>query len=183
MLSKTLLLLGILLFSVSMFTGCYTLVNTTSEEEKFAETMNAWKGHHISGAIQKLGPPDNVVSDEAGGKIYVWIEHKQMSIPQYSYESVPQDNSVYVPPVTQPQRTSTQGEMRWNPYLGKWEWKSESTTQTQTTPDPLGAVLKAQSTTPQKQLVTKYETRTRSYYFMFYARHDGTIYHWNLRKK
>ena len=171
MFSKTLVLFGVLLFLVSMFTGCYSLVNTTSEEDKFAETMNAWKGHHISSAILKIGPPDNVVSDEAGGKIYVWIEHKQMSIPQYSYESVPQDNPVYVPPVTQQQRTSTQGEMRWNPYLEKWEWKSKSTTQTQNTPNSLlGALLKADAATPQKQLVTKYATRTRSYYFMFYVR-------------
>ncbi len=183
MFSKTLVMFGILLFLVSLFTGCTSLVNSISEEEKFAETMNAWKGHHISGVIQRLGPPDNVVSDEAGGKIYVWIEHKQTSVPQYSYESVPQNNPIYVPPVTLPQRTTTKGEMRWNPYLEKWEWKSESTTQSKNTPDPLGAILKAQSTTPQKRLVTKYATSTRSSHLMFFARHNGTIYHWNLIKK
>ena len=34
--------------------------------------MNAWKGHHIADFIRQLGPPKDITSDYASGKIYIW---------------------------------------------------------------------------------------------------------------
>lgn len=34
--------------------------------------MESWKGHHVSELIRSVGPPQRIVSDAAGGKIYIW---------------------------------------------------------------------------------------------------------------
>ncbi len=38
------------------------------------EIMNSWKGSHVSRLIRSWGPPQQVVPDGAGGKIYVWSD-------------------------------------------------------------------------------------------------------------
>lgn len=34
--------------------------------------MESWKGHHVSELIRSVGPPQRIVSDGAGGRIYIW---------------------------------------------------------------------------------------------------------------
>lgn len=41
--------------------------------------MESWKGHHISKLIRSCGPPQNIVPDGAGGRIYIWSS--QVKIP------------------------------------------------------------------------------------------------------
>lgn len=212
MIRKTFVCLTIL--SVFVFTGCAELINTsttseTEEEIKSTETfkgLNAWKGTHISVAIRQLGTVDNIVSDETEGKIYMWVEYYQVSVPQYSYESVPRsyepaplNNSVQIPHITRPQSTVTQGEMRWNPYLGKWEWKSQTRTESTPFSNIRRSVIQgqanqsrsfsdilvnspAQSTAFQKRLVTKYVRQEKRREFMLYVGPNGIIYDWNSRK-
>lgn len=41
------------------------------------ETMNSWKGRHISEVIRNWGAYDHIVLDGAGGSIYIWIRYRQ----------------------------------------------------------------------------------------------------------
>ena len=43
-----------------------------SSEEKMQQTVDAWKGTHISKAVQKWGSPNEVSDDGTGWQIYVW---------------------------------------------------------------------------------------------------------------
>jgi len=43
-----------------------------SQEEKMQQTIDAWKGRHISKAIQKWGAPNEVNGDGTGWQIYIW---------------------------------------------------------------------------------------------------------------
>ncbi|MXZ00930.1 hypothetical protein F4Y93_09895 [Candidatus Poribacteria bacterium] len=46
-----------------------------TQDKKIQQTMDRWKGTHISKAIQKWGSPNEVTSanDGTGGRIYTWI--------------------------------------------------------------------------------------------------------------
>ena len=187
MIRKTLVAFAVLLIMV--FAGCAELMRSTSEEyeiKRFVEDMNTtWKGKHIIGVVERMGRANSMIDDGKGGHVLIWIESTQVTKPQYSYESVPQDNTpIYTPLPRREQGTVTEGEMRWNPYLEKWEWKSKTHDITRYTPNPLGAVQQAQtSTPPTKRLVTKYTTQTRIYHVMFFVNADGIIYDCNLVKR
>lgn len=43
-----------------------------SSEEKMQQTIDRWKGTHISKAIQKWGAPNEVNGDGTGWRIYIW---------------------------------------------------------------------------------------------------------------
>ena len=43
-----------------------------SSEEKIQQTINRWKGTHISKAVQKWGSPKEVNDDGTGWYIYIW---------------------------------------------------------------------------------------------------------------
>ena len=43
-----------------------------SSDEKMQQTIDAWKGTHISKAIQKWGSPKEVKDDGTGWQIYIW---------------------------------------------------------------------------------------------------------------
>ena len=43
-----------------------------SSEKKMQQTINRWKGTHISKAVQKWGSPKEVNDDGAGWHIYIW---------------------------------------------------------------------------------------------------------------
>ena len=43
-----------------------------SSEERVQQTINRWKGTHISKAIQKWGSPKEVNDDGTGWRIYIW---------------------------------------------------------------------------------------------------------------
>ena len=36
------------------------------------EIMNSWKGSHVSRLIRSWGPPQEVTTDGAGSRIYIW---------------------------------------------------------------------------------------------------------------
>ena len=46
------------------------LIDSAAKQKSAA--MESWKGHHISKLIRSCGPPQNIVSDGAGGRIYIW---------------------------------------------------------------------------------------------------------------
>ena len=43
-----------------------------SSDEKMQQTIGAWKGTHISKAIQKWGSPKEVNDDGTGWQTYIW---------------------------------------------------------------------------------------------------------------
>ena len=43
-----------------------------SSDEKMQQTIDRWKGTHISKAIQKWGSPDEVNGDGTGWQTYIW---------------------------------------------------------------------------------------------------------------
>ena len=74
--------------------------------EKNKQTMDSWMGYHISQTIQKWGPEDKVVSDEAGGQIYIWESQMVKHVPEFRTEyppvggilqSFPKRSTTYVP--------------------------------------------------------------------------------------
>ena len=176
----------VLIFTVS---GCAFLLEptTSSQSKKSIELMveeikAANIGRHISEVIQKIGPPQNVASDEAGGKIYIWTNEKQVSTPQYSYVPVPQETQSYTPP--KPQKSATQGEMWYNPYLGRFEWRSETReTSGNRIIDAINKGRENANSNPfvsglksQKKVVTGYTTQRRVESLMFFVNSDGTVY-------
>ena len=62
------------IISVSL-AGC-----VASKQPSTREIMNSWMGNHISQVIRSWGAYDQVVSDGAGGKIYIWITYRDDSI-------------------------------------------------------------------------------------------------------
>lgn len=58
---------------VASLLGCAT-VSTT-------EIMNSWMGSHISRVVMSWGPPTQVVSDSAGGYIYIWLPKPMAPLP------------------------------------------------------------------------------------------------------
>ena len=130
---------GIAIVGTVSYVLLETVEETESSEDKsqliVKEIKKATVGCHISEVIQKIGPPQNVASDEAGGKIYIWIYENNISVPQYSYVPVPQNNKPSEPFVPQidplksllnPEGTVTHGEMWYNPYFDRYEWKSKT---------------------------------------------------------
>ena len=61
----------LVMFSVSM-ASCMA-----SKSSSTRETMNTWKGRQISEVIRSWGAYDHIVSDGAGGSIYIWIKYRQ----------------------------------------------------------------------------------------------------------
>ena len=43
-----------------------------TQDEKMQQTIDRWKGTHISKAIQKWGTPNEVNDDGTGWRIYIW---------------------------------------------------------------------------------------------------------------
>ena len=68
----------LLLFAASiLLVGCTAskhLMNTPepSPEKAIRQTLESWKGTHISQAIQKWGSPHEITGGEVGPKIYIW---------------------------------------------------------------------------------------------------------------
>ncbi|MDE0313714.1 MAG: hypothetical protein OXM61_02335 [Candidatus Poribacteria bacterium] len=178
----------------------YTLLETaeqtkSAEEEKqliVEEIKEANLGRHISEVIQRIGPPQSVASDEAGGKIYIWSNEKNISVPQYSYVPVPQNNKPSEPFVPQiksslnSEGSETQGEMWYNPYLKKYEWRSETRSTSgnriidainkgreNANSNAFASGLKSQS---REKIVTGHVTKRRVESLMFFADTQGIVY-------
>ena len=52
-----------------------------TQDEKLQQTINAWKGKHISKAVQKWGSPNEVSGDGTGWQIYTWHIPVQVFLP------------------------------------------------------------------------------------------------------
>ena len=67
-----------LMFVVSiLFAGCTAPAHLMhksepTQEEKMQQTIAAWKGTHISKAVQKWGAPNETTDDGTGWQIYTW---------------------------------------------------------------------------------------------------------------
>lgn len=60
-----------------LLAGCTAPAHLTqksepTQDEKMQQTMDRWKGTHISKAIQKWGPPNEVNDDGTGWNTYIW---------------------------------------------------------------------------------------------------------------
>ena len=142
------------------------------------QTLNLWIGHHISKCIQRLGPATQITDDEAGGQIYIWVEHHQRTV-HNPYFVVPpkQHMSNHSHTLNVPQETKTRGTIRWNHLFERWEYESE-TKPTYRIPDISRTVREADKTEPQPQLRFKKVTESYTSRVMFYTRSNGMIYHW-----
>ena len=140
-----------------VLTSCGVATQNSSDEE-WKAIVQRMKGSHISRVVQALGPPNDIVSDHAGGKIYIWGESHTKTVPQYDLEIVPQRS--------EPSYT-TKGELYWNPILQQWEWKST------TKPNPIRPVLLPRV----QRKFSGYRTESYGYSIMIYANSDGIIYH------
>ena len=144
-------------------------------------------GHHISEIIQRVGPPHKVASDEAGGKIYIYIFENSTSVSQYSHVPTPPKTNSY----THPEQKSsvTRGKMWYNPYTKRYEWKSETRkTSGNRIIDAINAgqanansnansnpFISGLNSSPQK-VVTGHTTRVYSVSVMYYVNPDKKVY-------
>ena len=55
--------------------GCVARVN---------KVMESWEGAHVSDLIASWGPPQQIMNDGAGGKIYVWNQTRSFTSPGYA---------------------------------------------------------------------------------------------------
>ena len=54
-----------------------------SSDEKMQQTIDRWKGTHISKAIQKYGSPNEINDDGTGWQLYIWqIPVQTFLVPQ-----------------------------------------------------------------------------------------------------
>ena len=127
--------------------------------------METSKGKHISQIVMKLGPPTNIINYKFGGAVYVWTQISQTSIPKYSLEIVPHDDSKNAPQITR-------GNMYWNPVFNRWEWTST------TAPDPLRPVRIIPKV---RQKLTGYTTKSEGYQITFYVDDDETVVYGELK--
>ena len=72
-----------------------------------AEIMNSWKKNHISDVIRSWGPPQQITTDGAGGRIYVWSQN--VNIPLAKAKS------------------KTKGTVTYSPFLDEYTIKSKTT--------------------------------------------------------
>lgn len=127
--------------------------------ESSTEFLEAWKGHHVSKAIQRLGPATQITGDEAGGRIYIWELQQQKRVP-----------TQVTPPKPQTQ-AQTRATMRWNSLSRQWEYESETGPKPQSFSDLLLDMQRSQ----------RWEMKTYNRQLMFFTRADGTIYHWLIK--
>ena len=145
--------------------GC-TMPTALNQNKVNTDFMDIWIGRHISGVIGRRGPATQITDDEAGGRIYIWVEHHQKTVRQpYTIDPPKQQTPTS-------KQTATSGEMRWNPLFNRWEYESETKT---TYPEKSFSdrLLEMQTRTKYRK-----ETVTTTGRVMFYTRADGTIYHW-----
>ena len=70
-----------------------------SKSPSTREIMNSLKGRHISDVIRAWGAYDHIVSDGAGGSIYIWIRYRQDNRMRYGLTR-PKGNSNTIPGIT-----------------------------------------------------------------------------------
>ena len=170
------------------FSGCALLElptpsNKTTVESLQAEIKTVDMGRHISEIIQRAGPPHKVASDEAGGKIYIYIFEKSTSVPQYSYVPTPPNTNSYTPP--EQNASVTRGQMRYNPYTRRYEWTSETR---KTSGNRIIDAIKAGQANANsnsfvsglnsspKKVDTGHTTRIYSVSIMYFVKPDKTVY-------
>ena len=67
--------------AVVLIAGTVFIVYLIEEAKKERSAiMESWKGAHISQLIRSSGPPQRIVSDGAGGKIYIWSSHVKIPL-------------------------------------------------------------------------------------------------------
>lgn len=76
-LSKKSFLLGCLLISVSLLSGCATTA-------KYRQMVTTWKGQNIESLINAWGYPDSTIKAPDGNKVYVYKRHNVTHFPAYT---------------------------------------------------------------------------------------------------
>lgn len=72
-------------FVALIFTAGCAYTNRTA-------AMNSWMGAHISTVIQSWGPPTQITSDGAGGRIYIWRPTPMVLPPLSPYATANEQN-------------------------------------------------------------------------------------------
>ena len=191
------------LVCVLILSGCASLFEThhrESEMEKFVREANIrWKGKTAYALVKQMGRANRMDSDGAGGHILVWIHQSPVRTPIYEYYNVNsnQNNNVTPPPTTTvykpPQNSITEGDMKWNPYFERWEWKSKTTTQNgwniresvrqgqSNMPRSFSDVIVENQRRNQKRIVG-YTTSYKVVELKFYINSNDRIYLFNIKE-
>jgi hypothetical protein len=117
----------VLLFSVIIVTGCASI----------DKQMDSWMGHHQSDLIANWGPPQQVIDDGQGGKIFVYSNNRSYTSPgtsttnvtgsAYGLGNTAYGNATGYTTYNPPQTTSyTAHRMFWvdgNGRIYRWAWK------------------------------------------------------------
>lgn len=102
---------------------------------RITESMKSWEGHHFNELIASWGPPQQILDDGAGGRIFVYSETQETIIPGTADTtrgpSMNIGGMIYTPPAIttqQPTRIerSTSHRMFWidrRGYVYRWAWK------------------------------------------------------------
>lgn len=92
------------------FVLVWTLIILVGCGPSTKQVMDSWKGHRVSSIIRNWGPPQQVVSDGAGGQIYIWknrihlqlanaTTETEVTVTHNAYSSRLKSKTTYTPPL------------------------------------------------------------------------------------
>ena len=117
----------VLLLIITAITGCASI----------DKTMESWMGHHQSDLIASWGPPQQVMDDGQGGKIFVYAATRSFTSPgtstttvtgsAYGYGNTAYGSATGYTTYNPPQTTSYDAyRMFWidsNGRIYRWAWR------------------------------------------------------------
>ena len=117
----------ILIFIVPFFMGCASI----------NKTMQSWMGHYQSVLIARWGPPQQVMDDGQGSKIFIYSTTRTFNSPSYSTPTVTGSAygtrnygygnvtgyTIYNPPPTPSYDTYRMFWIDGIGYVYRWAWK------------------------------------------------------------
>jgi hypothetical protein len=117
----------IIIVVVCLFTGCASI----------NKTMQLWMGHHQSDLIANWGPPQQVMDDGQGGKIFIYITTRTFTSPGHSTTTVTgsaygmgnyaygtaRGYTTYTPPQTTSYNACRMFWIDGNGYIYRWAWR------------------------------------------------------------
>ena len=117
---KKMIISGIAIAFLILIAGCAARIN---------EVMKSWEGHHISDLIASWGPPQQIMDDGRGNKIYIYSSTRTIVSPGYSTTNVygsygyATGTSVYYPPTSSSYNAFRMFWVNEGGYIFKWSWR------------------------------------------------------------
>ena len=117
----------ILVLVLLLFTGCASI----------NKTMQSWMGHHQSDLIASWGPPQQIMDDGQGGKIFIYFSTRTFTSPGHSTTTVTGSAygtehytygsatgyTTYAPPQTSSYNAYRMFWVDKNGYIYRWAWR------------------------------------------------------------